>query len=190
MSIKKQTDDGLISAILEGGKKARSKALEAIYSQCFPSVKHYILKNNGCLDEAKDTFQEGVVAFYHNLKAGKFQRASSINSYIYSICRNIWLMKLRRIDQQVSLDYKESLREQVPEQAVDLEKLDRLLHQLGPDCRELLIAYYYKKYTMKQIKDMFDLNSEQIAKTKKYRCMKKLITIVSEKGLSKENFML
>lgn len=166
----------------------RTKAVELIYDQCYPKLKRYILQNDGTEEEAKDMFQEALVVTYKNVKAGLFKGHSSIETYVFSICKNLWLQHLRKTSRQkqhlANLETDES--EKI--ENVDVKLLDSVLKELKEDCRHLLIAFYYHQKTIKELQDQFEMKSEQVVKNKKGRCLKYLMGIIKKKKLGREAF--
>lgn len=181
-------DKELILAIQQEDAIKRNKALEILYNRFFSSTERYVLNNSGSTEEAKDVFQDGIVALYRNVNDGRFKYESAIGSYIFSICRNIWLMRLRKKGRKIEFDEDHSYDLEIPI-TFDQDLLNKFLHDLSEECRELLLSFYYKKHSMKDIKGKFNLKSEQIAKTKKYRCMQDLIAVVRHQGLTIESFI-
>ncbi|MDQ1152448.1 RNA polymerase sigma factor (sigma-70 family) [Sphingobacterium zeae] len=82
--------------IIEGIKDGNSFAIDAIYKRYYPSISHMILQNNGREDEAKDIFQEAVIVLYDKVSKGNFELSSKLKTYLYSICRRLWLKQLNR----------------------------------------------------------------------------------------------
>ena len=58
-----------------------------------------------------------------------------------------------------------------------------LMNELEKDCRDILTEYYFNKKTMAELKDLFNVNSIQAAKNKKWRCMNYLTKLFKEKGV-------
>lgn len=60
----------------------------------------------------------------------------------------------------------------------DLTREQRLLKEhfkgLGAKCQELLTLFYYRGYTIQEIMEKGDYNSENVVKAAKSRCMKTL----------------
>lgn len=169
----------------------RYAALKQLYALCFSSVKNYVLKNSGTLEDAKDIFQDGATAFYYELLSDKFREEASLKTYLFSICKNLWLLKLRRQKKQniVSIESAEHLPDEAVPKGLDLSKIKYLMSYLKKDCQNLLIGFYYEQKSMRELMELFRLGSEQVARTKKLRCMNNLIELVHEKGLTFENFL-
>ena len=53
-----------------------------------------VLKNNGSEDDAKDIFQEAVIVLYNKVQTGNFELSSKLNTFLYSVCRRLWLKRL------------------------------------------------------------------------------------------------
>ena len=86
----------IVNELLSNNVVKRRKALEVIYEESFRKVENFILKNNGRHSEASDIFQEGVTVLFQNIHEKKFQGKSSVHTYLFSICKNLWLLELRK----------------------------------------------------------------------------------------------
>ena len=74
-----------------------SKAAETIYKDNFNMVLSFIINNNGSYDEARDIFQEAMITLYQKAKSDSFVLTSQIKTYIYSVCRRLWLKRLQQL---------------------------------------------------------------------------------------------
>ncbi len=81
------TDREVVLGILNNSEDALNK----LYTGYFPMVLQFILNNNGDEDDAKDVYQEGIIVLYNKIKGGNFELSSKLKTYIYSVCRRIWL---------------------------------------------------------------------------------------------------
>ena len=166
----------------------RDKALKIIYETNKDKVCSYILKNYGTVEEAKDVYQETIIAFYENVKDKKFKGESTISTYLYSIAKFKWLNQLKK--KGVMAAHHEKLK---PESEfyksplaniIDKEQKDlvvEILAQLGSNCKNLLIESIYHNKSMKEIVEEGNFSNEQIARNKKYKCMKRLKELLTEK---------
>ena len=68
--------------------------------------------------------------------------------------------------------------------------VEKFFTKLDQGCQRLLRMYYYDSKSMKQIMADFGLGSEQAAKTKKFRCMKKLEGLFAAHQIKKDSFNL
>lgn len=153
-----------------------------LYHKYQGSILGMVRKNSGSESEALDVFQEGLVALWTNISQGKFkvEDKAKISTYLYTLCRNIWISRLRKRKytqpiadnpqvQVVAVEEDTAYRERV-------EKLEQNFEKLGTSCKKLLLLFYYQKASLKEIADRLDLTLKT-AKNTKYRCMKKLRAI-------------
>ncbi len=188
------SDTMLISMMVAQYPHDRNKALTFIYRKFYNYIRTMVIQNSGSDDEAKDVFQEGVIALYENIQHGKFRYKSSIKTYLYKICRNILFQTLLNKNPTIDIDklynrgfdFSDESDSQIPsdyQQCITIAMI-----QLGPDCRRMLTEFYYNKRSMKELKKMFILGSEQAAKNKKMRCLKKLIAILEASSVKQDYF--
>lgn len=173
------TNEELVTGIAENDRSA----LNYLYSQNYPAVKHYVLKNSGDEEEARDIFQEAIIATWMNIRAEKFQllNGTSVGGYIYQIARNKWLDKIRSKPYRntMRLDHEEIDQERYSDfdESVDVNSkiryLKSLYGNLGEKCRQILNRFYYAKKSLQEIG--LELNHDpDTVRTMKYRCMMKL----------------
>src|SRR5579859_3825256 len=98
--------------LLEGLAQNDRKAIETIYKQHFNMVQSLILSNNGYPDDARDIFQEAMIVLYEKARSGSFELNSQLKTYLYSVCRRLWLKRLNQ--QQKFSSEVETLEETVP----------------------------------------------------------------------------
>lgn len=172
---------------MKGSKEQRDRALGAIYKDNKEKVCSFVLSNSGNEDEAKDVFQEAVIAFYENVRDGKFKGESAISTYLYSITRFKWLNQIKK--DTTRKVHQESV-EQDPFTESPLAILIEgerkagvliVLEQLGMSCKKLLIENIYHGASMKEIAKNGSYSSEQIVRNKKYKCLQKLKELIRAK---------
>lgn len=174
------TDQELVELLQSGEPALQDNAFRHLYRQFFKSVEHLVLQNNGDEEDAKDVFQDGLIVLFNNVKLKKFVLSSTLKTYLYSICRNIWLMKLRKVKKETPLKEQHEhlpLSENIFETLLTNERtqmLAQLVNQLDENCRRIIELFYFNKMKMDQIKEVFGLASVAVAKNKKSNCMKKL----------------
>ena len=55
------------------------------------------------------------------------------------------------------------------------------LKELGDPCKSILTQFYYEQFSMEMIAEKFGYTNSDTAKTQKYKCLKRLKTILSKK---------
>jgi DNA-directed RNA polymerase specialized sigma24 family protein len=84
-------------ALLKGLASNDSAIIEQLYKENFSTIQAFILANNGSYDDARDVFQEAMIALYEKAQSGSFVLTCQIKTYIYSVCRRLWLKKIATI---------------------------------------------------------------------------------------------
>lgn len=183
------SDQDFAAYILSESPFERKKGLDYLYRVCLPKVLAFVKKNSGTEEEAKDIFQDAITILYKHLLDKRFRGESSMSSYTFAIARNLWFMQLRKKKVTISTDdFEIGIVERNDE--INIGLIHKLVDQIGEVCKSLLISFYHHAKSMKEIAHMFGLGSEQAAKTKKLRCMKKLSTVVAEYKMRPDDFYL
>jgi RNA polymerase sigma factor (sigma-70 family) len=182
--MKNWSDEEIIFCLRDESVK-RELALKQLYTEVFPTIKSYIQKNNGSEEDAADIFQDAMIVFYEKVRLSEFQLSSSIRTYLYSVCKHLWLNKLRAQKNIISLSNENNFSTVEPLMSAVMNSRERndylmnLLNALGNDCKKILILYYYDRLKMKKIAELMNFANDQVAKNKKSSCMKKLKSIIS-----------
>lgn len=169
--------------------KKRAQAIQHLYTHDFPKIRTFICKNSGTESDAEDAFQEGLVIFYENVCRGKFNGNSKVETYLFAVCKNIWLQELRK--QHRGGDLSDGLELIVnPDDSVDLNDLllAQVFDELKEDCQKVLIEYYYRNKGISELRELLNMASDQVVKNKKGRCLKYLLNLMKRKNLSKRSF--
>ena len=170
-----------VEAILEGLKTSDSNVLEYVYKKYFPIVRFFVIKNSGTDEDAKDVFQEAIILVYKRLKDGTLDLTCAFKTYLYSVCRILWLRQLEKrkvrsevvADNQVYVQLEDGIEGQVEEQEQFriYQKHFQLLHK---DCQEIL-QLFLKKVPLKEIAQKMSIKSDKYLKKRKYDCKEALI---------------
>lgn len=176
-------DKVILDAIREGGDDL---ALKELYEGIYPHVEAFILKNSGTQAEAADIFQDAVIAFYRQVKKEKFDENYTISSFIFSVSRNMWYNQAKKNNRKVELNEETHDKPEDTNVMDDLISRERenninyLLSFLEDRCRTILIYAIYHKFSMTTIKEKLGFRSEDVAKTKHYKCKQKLIKVLKQ----------
>ena len=179
-----ETDQQLILLLISEERAAVEKGWEHIYSSYFPTISDMIRKNKGSVDDAVDVFQDALLILNRNLKNNTFRGDASIKTYLFSVCRNLWLKEYREKQRRLTVDAEGiEVSEHDINYLLRVEVVSILMGELGEDCRNILIEYYFKNKSMSELKEMFNVNCIQAAKNKKWRCLTYLERLCKEKGV-------
>lgn len=182
--------------ILAGLSKQNNEIVRYIYKKYFPMVANYIRKNNGSDDDAKDIFQEGIIVLFQKTQSADFQLVdTSIKTYLYRVCQNIWLKRLegagRRKQRESIYEYWTATDAQIADNEIDTDtiiaQIPQLLDQLGEPCKGILIAYYFGKKSMTEIAQIHGHKDADSAKNQKYKCLNRLKKKVATMPIQQQN---
>ena len=144
-------------------------------------ILQFILNNNGDEDDAKDVYQEGIIVLYNKIKSGNFELSSKLKTYIYSVCRRIWLKKLAQQSKKSNniSDFEDVMAveeevEQHEEKDKQFEKMQSALLHLGEPCKTIIQDFYIHNLSMQDICEKFGYTNTDNAKTQKYKCLQRL----------------
>ncbi len=170
------TDQDIVNLIREN---KYSPAMKSLYAY-LPVVKKFVMQNNGTRQEAEDIFQEGLVIFCNKLNKPGFVLSCSINTYLYSVCKLLWLDELKKSNKKIKNDTipltEDAVTNSIHEDVNDdkpAKQAQEAVMKLGQKCKELLELFYFKQLSMKDIAAKLDFASEKGAKNQKYRCLEK-----------------
>jgi RNA polymerase sigma factor (sigma-70 family) len=168
-------------ALLEGLAANDSDAIERIYRENYSVIQAFIIKNNGYPDDARDIFQEAMIVLFEKVKSDSFVLSCQIRTYLYSVCRRLWLKKLQKqnkfnpsvelMNETVAVEDEMEVHEKRNE---DFLLMEGALSKLGEPCKSLLEAFYLEKKSMPEIAASFGYTNAENAKTQKYKCLMRL----------------
>lgn len=151
--------------------------LQKYYSRLFPKVRAYVIQNSGNKDDAKDIFQEALLATCINVSEGKFiGNETNLEAYIYQISKYKWLDQLtskHKKNVRLQNDLHSKFINEDTYTEINTSSLLNAVSQLGDVCKKLLQLFYFEKVSLKKIGEQLGYNTA-VTKTKKYRCMMKL----------------
>lgn len=174
------------TALLGALARNEREAMREIYEKYYDSLVRWIVSKGGLAADAEDAFQEAVLVLYQKAQDEDFCLTASIGTYLFAVCKRIWLKRINHKDiNSVYLydDFPEHWDENsstdediqlLKEKEEHFQHLSRSLEQLGSPCKELLQAFYLKDKTMQEIADSFEYTNANNAKTQKYKCLNRL----------------
>lgn len=168
------SDDLLIQALSNGD----NDALEYVYKTYWPMVLHFVQVNSGVKDDARELYQESIIALYEKSKDKQFKLTCSLKTYIYSICRNKWMNQLRnkRVVDDIE-EYTDTLSDDTddqPELIISDVEMAEAISGMGDPCKSLLLGFYYEKISLDLLALKLKYASANVAKQQKFRCIERL----------------
>lgn len=177
--------------LLKGLSRAESGAVKNVYDLVLPSIIAWVHENNGSEADARDIFQEALIALFLKLENGDFELTCTLKSFLRIICRNLWLTKLRDAKSKHT-SVLEGIEDDIEENDL-IEKIaqtdrNRLFikhfNKLSESCRKLL-NLFFNKISFAEIARKLN-TSEGYVKKNKFRCKQKLINAIQQDPLFTE----
>lgn len=174
--------------LLNGILRNDTIILQYIYKNFYSSINFFIKKNSGDDDDANDVFQEAIIILYRKLKANDLVLDCTFETYLYSVCRFLWLKQLekRKMEKEKIKDnheYNDDIYDDGLERVVDLNERYRLYQKhfanLGTDCQKIL-QLYFDKVPLRNIAQIMGFKSEKYAKKRKFKCKEYLIKSIKQ----------
>lgn len=171
---------------LEELRKGSDKVLKQVYEENRAKFLNFARRYSLSEDENIDIYQDAYIIFYNNIMSGKLESfTSSISTYLFGIGKNLIFDKMKKKKKTVHSQYDMAIVGEEDEAVSTLEieetgltKEQKLLQKhfgtLGKQCQELLTYFYYRGYTIQEIMEAENYNSENVVKAAKSRCMKTL----------------
>jgi RNA polymerase sigma factor (sigma-70 family) len=140
-------------AILEGVRLRSDFVINYIYKDYFPLIKFLVTQNSGSAEDAEDVFQDGVIIIYNLIIVGQLKLTCSFKTYMYSVCRNLWLQKLAKrkaiFDRLTDIEgYIDLPTDMLQESGYEETELHRLIQihflSLPEDCQKILKMFVKK----------------------------------------------
>ena len=174
--------------LLNGILRNDTIVLQFIYKHFYSKINFFVKKNNGDDDDANDIFQEAIIILYRKLKANDLVLDCTFETYLYSVCRFLWLKQLdnRKLEKEKIKDnheYNDDIYDDGLEKVVDLNDRYKLFQKhftnLGKDCQKIL-QLYFDKVPLKSIAQIMGFKSEKYAKKRKFKCKEYLIKSIKQ----------
>jgi RNA polymerase sigma factor (sigma-70 family) len=176
-------------AYIEGLRSGNSQVLSALYKKHYPSVLKLIVTNSGSEEQARDIYQEAVIALYEHAQDPGFTLTCKLQTYLYSVARRLWLKQLNRNGR--TLLFKEEEEGELAdvshdvdlflEKEKEIQRMNQSLEKLGEPCATLIRDFYVARMSMDRISEKFGYTNADNAKTQKYKCLQRLKKYFFEK---------
>ena len=174
--------------IIRGLKRRDNEVIQFIYRENFKMVNNLIVNNKGSDDDAEDIFQESLIILFKRLREEpNFELDSTFSTYLYSVCRLIWLKKLRESKRlevtELSQEMEEFIEfeEPLPVQDKDLRMAvyQRNLMLIPEDCQKILVLTC-QDISAKEIAEKLGFRSDTYVRKRRHFCKEYLVNRIKE----------
>ena len=167
--------------LLQGLANEDRNSIEKIYREHYSMVQSMVINNNGSADDAADIFQESMIVLLEKARSGNFELNCQIKTYVYSVCRRIWLKRLQQynrftneVESMVGTVSVEEDVEEYEKRDQEFAMMEKAIGSLGEPCKSLIEAFYIQKRNMQDIATQFGYTNADNAKNQKYKCLMRL----------------
>jgi len=164
----------------------RQELFTNLYKRAFPTVVGYISRRGGNLEEAKDVFQDALVAYYEQVILTATPLKNDIG-YLIGTAKNLWLKRYGQSGHQLPLDHIDLAL--TVDESPSRTRLFRFLEIAGRKCLELLKSFYYDQMSLQEIADEYGYSGTRSATVQKFKCLEKVRASVKQKSLVYDDFM-
>jgi len=181
------SDDEEIIRQLKESKMVRRKAEEELFSRHIYFIKEGINKYSLDQEDAFNAYSDTIIQVIENVSADRFEKRSSLKTYLYRIFNNKCVDLIRKkttnkssvhqtapISDMLTMisDPAKTIIQQLVEKN-DVALLKQKLTEIGDTCKQLL-SMFAEGYNDKEIAVAMEYKSSDVVKTSRLRCLDKL----------------
>lgn len=144
----KHEDHRYIEALRNGD----NQLLELLYQKHAPMVSRWVKQNSGSAADARDVFQEAILALYNKACDSSYVLNCAIGGLLFQICKNKWIDQIRKRGNDQKVRIAELARydnemattsqiEAIEEEEIRQGKLEKAFSHLSELCQQLLKYY-------------------------------------------------
>ncbi|MDJ1483760.1 sigma factor [Cytophagaceae bacterium YF14B1] len=178
-------DTEIIAAI----KERDNAAFKIVYTFYYPMVEHFVKKNSGTSDDARDVFQEAILVLLDKIPKEEFELTSSLKTYIFSISSNIWLKRLREAHRTASSlttplsdDYLSEL-EQQEDSYIQANLIKRIFMRITKPCIKMLSSIFLSELKREILMRQLGYKNTHSFDNQKYKCLQQARKYSKENSL-------
>ncbi len=172
--------------ILRGIQRGDEKILREIYQDYYPMVQAYVTKNNGTEQDAGDLFHDSLIVVFQKSRQKDFNISCRFSTYLYAVCRNLWLKKLRnrkKMPLEENMPFPDNM-EGIDHEGIYSEPeaqkrriFSRCFARLSEACQKIL-TMSMEGSSVDQITTLMGHSTKQHTLNRKYRCKEALKKMV------------
>ena len=182
-----KNSEDLIKRLLAHDKEA----IRSLYKSVLPQLVQYVKAKGGTSTDAQDVFQEGLIALYQNMQSPDFQTSKKLETYLFSICKYVWIKNLKKNGKmdgtflsELAQIYGGSSDTKLYEQ--ERQQLFYAKYDLLSDECKTILRMFFEGYSMIEIQEKLNISSKQYARKKKFHCKERLIELIKSDPLFTE----
>ena len=167
--------------LIKGIRNHDSSLLWHVYETYYPIIEGYIIHNQGSREQARDIFQDAMIIVYNRIKSDELELSCKFGTYLYAICKNIWMQERKKYLQRAEKLRQQPLVVNDPGPADDpllqnhlTNLFNKHFEELSKDCQKIL-SMYFNNFSVEDIRVAMNYKDLHHTADRKYRCKKSLI---------------
>jgi len=177
--------------LIKGIRNHDSSILQYVYNIHYPIIEGYITHNQGSREQARDIFQDAMIIVYKRIKSDNLVLSCKFGTYLYAICKNIWMQERKKYLQRTEKLRQQPLEVHDPGPANDpllqnhlTDLFNKHFEALSKDCQKIL-SMYFNNFSVEDIRAAMNYKDLHHTADRKYRCKKSLINRIVNDPLFK-----
>jgi len=177
--------------LIKGIRNHDSSILRHVYKVHYPIIEGYITHNQGSREQARDIFQDAMIIVYKRIKSDDLVLSCKFGTYLYAICKNIWMQERKKYLQRNEKLRQQALEVNDPGPANDpllqnhlTDLFNKHFEALSKDCQKIL-SMYFNNFSVEDIRAAMNYKDLHHTADRKYRCKKSLINRIVNDPLFK-----
>ena len=170
--------------LLKGLISRNEALLKEYYVLFYSGVRRFVLNNNGNDSDARDIFQDVLLALYQKVRKENLILTSTLGTYLFSIARQLWLKELEKRKKQIAgpVDVDEFIDPGpgITELAEYNERMmlyRSVFERLSSKCKKIL-SMFLEGIPVAEITKRMGYKSDQHTKNRRYRCKLSLMNMI------------
>jgi RNA polymerase sigma factor (sigma-70 family) len=167
--------------------------IQAIYANYSDQVKRWIVQHNGTVADARDVFQEAMIALFDKSRDPDFVLTCPLGALVHIICSRKWIDRLRTQNRESEVRKLEEARYTTDETPTDAlvameetlaaeagqQKLAAAFARLSDLCRELL-SMLTGEVSPRETAEKLNMNSVDTLYRRKNACIQRWRALYAE----------
>ena len=168
------------NALLDKLRSEDNASFAVLYQYYFPPIATYITNNYGRNEDAEDIFQEAIIVLLHKVRQPDFQLTAALKTYLFSICRHLWLKRLRDnkllpvADVEIYQGEHDTFLPELHREKSKDEKVQSWIMRITRHCQRILKAIFFYREPIYILMKKMNWKIKHTAANQQYKCIQQV----------------